>query len=395
MIERTSYIQQLLKMKEKGFIKVLTGVRRSGKSTILNCFKNKLIEDGVLEEQIQMYNFEDLAFSHLLDYKILHDQISDKVLSDKMNYIFLDEIQTVDGFEKTLGSLFLRQNIDLYVTGSNAYMLSGELATLLAGRYVELKVYPLSFAEYYNYKKSENKRAIFEQYLEYGGFPYTTKIEDDQTYKGYIDGIVNTVLVKDVLTRKKMSDATLVEQLARFLTDSSGSLISVKKIADSLTSMGQKTTSDTITNYLSAFQEAYLFYRCDRFDVAGKKYLSINSKYYPVDQSLRTALLGRKRPNFGHRLEAVVYLELLRRGCEVYVGQIGDLEIDFLAQKQGVTEYYQVAYSVLDEATYQREVTTFGKIDDNYRKILLTTDGGKYNDEGIEQINVVDWLLDL
>src|SRR5574337_350123 len=271
-------------------------------------------------------------------------------------------------------------------------MLSGELAPLLSGRYVELKVYPLSFVEFFN-TLAGDKATVFQRYPEFGGFPYATEIPDELTYRDYISGIVNTVLIKDVLQRKQRSDATLVEQLAKYLTDSSGSLVTIKKIADTLTSMGQKTTSDTVSTYLSGFQEAYLFFRADRYDIAGKKYLSINSKYYPVDQSLRKVLLGNKRPNFGHRLEGVVYLELLRRGYQVFIGNIGEFEIDFVAQKNGVTEYYQVSLTVEDDRTYQREVRPFQSIQDNYRKILLTMDNGRYNQEGTEQLNIIDWLL--
>ena len=392
MIRRETYLSDLERLKDKRFIKVLTGVRRSGKSTLLALFQEQLITDQVSQTQIQSYNFEDLALADYLDYRKLYEKITDNLQADQMNYIFLDEIQMVPEFERVLDSLFIKENVDLYVTGSNAYMLSGELATLLSGRYVELKVYPLSFVEFFS-ALGGDKATVFQRYLEFGGFPYATEIPDELTYRDYISGIVNTVLIKDVLQRKQRSDATLVEQLAKYLTDSSGSLVTIKKIADTLTSMGQKTTSDTVSTYLSGFQEAYLFFRADRYDIAGKKYLSINSKYYPVDQSLRKVLLGNKRPNFGHRLEGVVYLELLRRGYQVFVGNIGEFKIDFVAQKNGVTEYYQVSLTVEDDRTYQREVRPFQSIQDNYRKILLTMDNGRYNQEGIEQLNIIDWLL--
>lgn len=392
MIRRETYLSDLERLKDKRFIKVLTGVRRSGKSTLLALFQEQLITDQVSQTQIQSYNFEDLALADYLDYRKLYEKITDNLQADQMNYIFLDEIQMVPEFERVLDSLFIKENVDLYVTGSNAYMLSGELATLLSGRYVELKVYPLSFVEFFS-ALGGDKATVFQRYLEFGGFPYVTEIPDELTYRDYISGIVNTVLIKDVLQRKQRSDATLVEQLAKYLTDSSGSLVTIKKIADTLTSMGQKTTSDTVSTYLSGFQEAYLFFRADRYDIAGKKYLSINSKYYPVDQSLRKVLLGNKRPNFGHRLEGVVYLELLRRGYQVFIGNIGEFEIDFVAQKNGVTEYYQVLLTVEDDRTYQREVRPFQSIQDNYRKILLTMDNGRYNQEGIEQLNIIDWLL--
>jgi len=393
MIVRSDYIERLLKVKDKNIIKVLTGVRRCGKSTILTMFQSKLRNQGIKEEQIQEYNFEDLVFSGLLDYHTLYRSITDKLIEGKMNYLFLDEIQLVSNFERAIDSLFIKDNVDLYITGSNAYMLSGELSTLLSGRYIEMQVYPLSFAEFYQSCEDDRYQA-FQRYLDDGGFPFTTEIRNEQVYKDYVDGIVNTVLMKDVLIRKKRSDTTLVRQIASFLTDTAGNLITIKKIADTLTSFGQKTTSDTVLTYLAAFQEAFLFYRSDRYDVVGKRYLSINSKYYLVDQALRRALLGNKRPNLGHRLENVVYIELKRRGYEIYVGNVGTSEIDFVAIKDGVTEYYQVSLTLADDKVYTREVAPLKEIKDNYRKVLLTQDLGNYNDAGIEQVNILDWLLE-
>jgi predicted AAA+ superfamily ATPase len=392
MIVRSDYIERLLQAKDKNIIKVLTGVRRCGKSTILTMFQSELRNQGIKEEQIQEYNFEDLVFSDLLDYHALYRRITDKLVEGEMNYLFLDEIQLVSNFERAIDSLFIKDNVDLYITGSNAYMLSGELATLLSGRYIEMQVYPLSFAEFYQNFKGDRYQT-FQRYLDNGGFPFTTEIHNEQTYKDYVDGLVNTVLMKDVLNRKKRSDTTLVKQIASFLTETAGSLVTIKKIADTLTSLGQKTTSETVLAYLSAFQEAFLFYRSDRYDVVGKRYLSINSKYYPVDQALRRVLLGSKRPNLGHRLESIVYIELKRRGYEIYVGNIGNLEIDFVAIKDGITEYYQVSLTLTDDKIYTRETAPLKEIKDNYRKILLTQDLGNYNDAGIEQINIVDWLL--
>ncbi|MDR3156877.1 MAG: ATP-binding protein [Lactobacillales bacterium] len=392
MIVRSNYIEKILKTKEKKIIKVLTGVRRCGKSTILTMFQNELKAQGVKEEQIQGYNFEDLAFNDLLNYHSLYDRITSTLIEGKMNYIFLDEIQLVPEFEKAIDSLFIKENVDLYITGSNATMLSGELATLLSGRTIEIQVYPLSFEEFYR-NHEDDKYQAFQHYLDNGGFPFTTEIQDEETYKDYVNGIVNTVLVKDVLSRKKRSDTILVEQIARFLTDITGNFVTIKKIADTLTSLGQKTTSETVLSYIASFQEAFLFYRTDRYDVIGKRYLSINSKYYPVDQALRRALLGSKRPNLGNRLENIVYMELRRRGYEIYVGNVGELEVDFVTIKDGITEYYQVSLTVANDKTYTREALPLKAIKDNYRKILLTQDLGNYNDAGIEQVNVVDWLL--
>ena len=399
MIKRQNYIERLEHVRDKQIIKILTGVRRGGKSTILEMFRENLIADGIEAERIQEYNFEDLSHEDLKDYQKLHETITSKLVPDKMNYIFLDEIQLVTDFEKVLDSLFIRKHVDLYVTGSNAQMLSGELATLISGRYIEMEVYPLSFAEYYSHMEKEgngtDKGQLFGRYLDYGGFPFGIQIADDKTYRDYIDGIINTVLVKDVLARKKLGNATLAKQMAAFLTDVSGNLVTVKKISDTLTSMGQKTTSETVLSYLTGFCEAFLFYQCDRFDVSGKRYLSVNSKYYVVDQALWRALLGSKRPNVGSRLETVTFIELLRRGYEVFVGVVGKCEVDFVAKREGVIEYIQVSASVVDENTYLREVSSLKQINDNYRKILLTMDLGNYNDDGIEQINIIDWLLEV
>ncbi|GMG66130.1 ATP-binding protein [Tetragenococcus halophilus] len=393
MIQRTSYLEKLNRVKDKQIIKVLTGVRRCGKSTILQMFRQQLLDEGIEQSQIIFINFEDLANEKYLDYHELYRYLDNFMDKNQKYYIFLDEIQAVTHFEKVLDSFFIRPNVDLYVTGSNAFMLSGELATLLSGRYIEVRVHPLSFKEYHSAFNGD-LTTDFQNYLNFGGFPFAVQLEDEKTFEDYVDGIVNTVLIKDVLQRKQRSDSALVEQIARFLTDTAGNLITVRKIANTLTSMGEKTTSDTVLSYLPAFLDAYLFYRCDRYDISEKKYLSINSKYYPVDMSLRYALLGTKRVNIGSRLETIVFLELLRRDYEIYVGTIENTEVDFVAIKQGVKEYYQVSYTVVDDETYNREVSALKKIKDDYRKVLLTVDPGYANDEGIEQVNVINWLLD-
>jgi predicted AAA+ superfamily ATPase len=313
-----------------------------------------------------------------------------------MNYIFLDEIQRVESFEKVVDSLHIRKNVDLCITGSNAQMLSGELATLLSGRYVALEVYPLSFAEYATYQKSEtalSPDAAFEQYLRYGGFPYSTRIEDERTLRMYLESVVDTVLIKDIMLRRQRSDAELITRIATFLADSSGSYVTVKKIADTLTSKGRKTTSDTVSNYVDAFHQAYLFYKAPRLDIAGKRYLVTNSKYYPADPGIRFALLGNKRPNRGYLLEGLVYLELRRRGFDVYVGTLPNSEVDFAAHLGGEALYVQVSTSLNDENVRRREMSALKSISDNYPKLILTEDKGSYDDEGIRQMNIIDWLL--
>lgn len=392
MIPRLTYLTRLEQVRDKQIIKVLTGVRRAGKSTILTMYQAWLKEHGVHPNQIQAINFEDLAFSELKDYEKLYAHLNTRLVPDQMNYLFLDEIQNVPQFEKVIDSLFIKPNVDLYITGSNAFLLSGELATLLTGRYLEIPVFPLSFAEIY--QNDANPHQAFETYLTRGGFPFALDLTDETSYQSYIDGIINTVLIKDILARRERGNATLLRHLAQFLVDTAGNLVNPNKIAGYLTSKGLRTSAVTINSYLTSLTEAFLFYQCNRYDLNGKKYLTTNAKYYPVDPALRQALLGSRRPNLGSRLETIVYLELKRRGYQILVGTLGAKEIDFIATKNGVREYYQVSQTVQDEATYQREVRGFEEINDNYRKILLTMDAGHYNDQGIEQLNVVDWLLD-
>ncbi len=393
MVPRPAYLKELDSLRDKQIIKILTGVRRCGKSTILQLYQQQLLSEGIQKDQIQMLNFEDLGLAKITNYLDLYKHIEAKLLPNKMNYIFLDEIQDIPHFEKALDSLFIKKNVDLYITGSNAFMLSGELATLLSGRYIEIPVYPFSFKEFRQTTPELSKSESFARYLDNGGFPFATELKDDNTYFSYIQGIVNTVLIKDILSRVERGNAKLLEEIAAFLTDVSGSLITPTKIANTLTSSGLKTSSITVMSYLDRLTNAYLFYQCNRYDISGKKYLQINSKYYPVDPALRRALLGQKRPNMGSRLENIVYLELKRRGYEVYVGTLGTKEVDFVAIHDGIKEYYQVSLTVQGEKTYQREIAPFLKIKDNYPKILLTEDSGNYDDNGIEQKNVIDWLL--
>lgn len=393
MLPRPKYIDKLNKLRDKQIIKVLTGVRRSGKSTILKLYQEQLLKAGVKQEQIQVLNFEDLGLATITDYLKLYQYIDQRLIPDKMNYIFLDEIQDIPHFEKAIDSLFIKQNVDLYVTGSNAFMLSGELATLLAGRYIEIPVYPFSFKEFLSSVPELSHQEAFNRYLERGGFPFATELEDENTYLSYIQGIINTVLVKDILARMQRGNTTLLEHIAAFLTDTNGNLITPTKVANVLSNNGVKATSATVMAYIEKLVDSYLFYRCDRYDIAGKKYLQINNKYYMVDPSLRRALLGQKRPNMGNRLEGIIYLELIRRGYEVYVGNLGKKEVDFVAIRDGIREYYQVSLTVQNEKTYQREIAPFLEIKDNYPKILLTEDPGSYDDNGISQVNVIDWLL--
>ena len=392
MVKRHQYLEKLKKLKDMQIIKVVTGFRRCGKSTLLLQFQEYLKECGVLDQQIISINFEKLEFEHLLDYKALYSYITERLCPDKTTYIFLDEIQLVDGYQKAVDSLFVKDNVDLYITGSNAQMLSGELATLLSGRFIEIEMLPLSFAEFYELVGGD-RRDVWKRYFTNGGLPYTAYINDEEILHDYLLGIYNTVLLKDVVERKKVQDVALLKSVIRFLFDNIGNIVSSKKISDSLVSYGRKTTSVTVENYIESLSEAYVVYEANRYDVKGKQHLKSLEKYYVVDIGLRKLLLGSKNSDIGHTLENIVYLELIRRGFDVCIGKIDDLEIDFIAEKDGNKEYYQVSASVLDPATFEREITPLKKIPDNYPKYIITMDDITSNNEGIRQVNIIDFLL--
>ena len=393
MVNRKEYLEKLKKLKDKQMIKVVTGVRRCGKSTLLKQFRDYLMNEcGVTQEQIIFINFEDLAYEHLLDYKALYQYITERLCENKKNYIFLDEIQAVSNFQKTVDSLFIKDNVDLYITGSNAYLLSGELATLLSGRYVEISILPLSFAEYYELVGG-NKRDAWQNYFKCGGFPYAASLEEDDIRTDYLRGIYHTVLLKDIVARKKVQDVMLLESVVKFLFDNIGNIVSSKKISDSLVSNGRKTTSATIENYIEALTESFILYKTNRYDVKGKQHLKSLEKYYLVDVGLRRLLLGDKNADIGHILENIVYLELIRRGYKVAIGKIGDLEIDFIAEYNGEKIYYQVAASVLSPETFSREIAPLQKVTDNYPKFIISMDEISINEDGIKQINIIDFLM--
>ena len=393
MVNRKEYLEKLKKLKDKQIIKVVTGVRRCGKSTLLKQFRDYLMNEcGVTQEQIIFINFEDLAYEHLLDYKALYQYITDRICENKKNYIFLDEIQAVGNFQKTVDSLFIKDNVDLYITGSNAHLLSGELATLLSGRYVEISILPLSFAEYYELVGG-NKRDAWQNYFKCGGFPYAANLEEDDIRTDYLRGIYHTVLLKDIVARKKVQDVMLLESVVKFLFDNIGNIVSSKKISDSLVSNGRKTTSATIENYIEALTESFILYKTNRYDVKGKQHLKSLEKYYLVDVGLRRLILGDKNADIGHILENIVYLELIRRGYKVAIGKIGDLEIDFIAEYNGEKIYYQVAASVLSPETFSREIAPLQKVTDNYPKFIISMDEISINEDGIKQINIIDFLM--
>lgn len=393
MVQRKQYMEKLKKLKDKKIIKVVTGIRRCGKSTLLLLFRQYLKECGVEDAQIVAVNFEDVASEPLLDYKKLHQYVTDRLVPGKMTYVFLDKVQNVRQFQKAVDSLFIKDHVDLYITGSNANILSGELATLLSGRYIEISMLPLSFAEYFELIGGD-KRNAWNAYYRNGGFPYAAAIEDEDIRKDYIAGIYNTVLLKDIVTRKRISDIPLLESVIKFLFDNIGNIVSSKKISDSLTSYGRKTTSVTVENYIDALTEAFVLYKAGRYDVKGKQYLKSLEKYYLVDISLRRLLLGDKNTDIGHILENIVYLELIRRGYAVTIGKVDDKEIDFIAETGGDKIYYQVSASVLDPATFAREIEPLKKANDHYPKFILSMDEMPMGEDGIKQVNIVDFLLE-
>lgn len=398
MIERTEYLDKLKKFKDKDLIKVITGIRRCGKSTLFELFINYLRENGVEDDQIIKINLEDVDFN-FKDYKELYDYVNKKIDSKKQYYVFLDEVQNVFEFQKAVDSLYIKKNVDVYITGSNAYLLSGELATLLSGRYIEIKMLPLSFKEYLSaFNNSDKSRyEYFLDYMRNGGMPGNISIlkDDPKDLDTYLEGIFTTIVYKDIITRNNITDKMLLESVLKFIFDSIGSPISTKKISDTLTSRGMSTSNHTVENYISAFVESFLIYKAERFDVKGKNLLARDYKYYVVDQGLRSYLLGKKAgSDMGHILENIVYLELLRRGYKVYVGKVDDLEVDFVCENRDGLKYYQVALSVRDEKVLERELKSLQKTGDHYPKYLITLDMDLESDyDGITKINVIDWLL--
>ena len=398
MIERTEYLEKLKKFKDKDLIKVITGIRRCGKSTLFELFIKYLKENGISDDQIIKINLEDISFN-FADYKELYDYVNEQIDSDRQYYVFLDEVQNVPKFQKAVDSLYIKKNVDVYITGSNAYLLSGELATLLSGRYIEIKMLPLSFKEYLSAFNNTDK-SRYEYFLDYmrnGGMPGNIPILQDNPndLDTYLEGIFTTIVYKDVITRNNINDKMLLESVLKFIYDSIGSPISTKKISDTLTSKGMSTSNHTVERYISAFIESFLVYKAERFDVKGKNLLARDYKYYAVDSGLRSYLLGKRADSdMGHILENIVYLELLRRGYKVYVGKVDDLEIDFVAKNRDGLKYYQVALTVRDEKVLERELRSLQKTGDHYPKYLITLDLDLESDyDGIKKINVIDWLL--
>ena len=398
MITRETYLQTLRSYRDKDLIKVVTGIRRCGKSTLLAMYQQELLDSGVNSSHIQAINFEKPEHTVTLDWRAIYNSIVTKLVRDSRNYIFLDEIQNIPEFEHLANGLFVHPDIDLYITGSNAYFLSSKLATVLTGRYIEIKMLPLSFKEYvsaFNDDKSLEKR--FTDYIEYGSFPYVAELlaTDTAEIEKYLAGIYDTALYKDILAKLQPEDATKIENVTHFMFDNIGNITSPSKISHTLTSMNQKVSHPTVDSYLQALTDCFVLYPVSRYDIRGKKLLQTLNKYYVVDTGLRTMLLGRGHiSDRGHILENIVFLELLRRNQNVWIGKENANEIDFIVRtKHGYTEYYQVAETMLGEETRQRELRPLNNIADHNQKFIITMDHGEYSYDGIKQVNVIDWLL--
>lgn len=396
MIQRPEYLKELKKFKDKELIKVITGIRRCGKSTLLEMYKKMLVEDGISSDQIININLEDLQYNFIENYMDLYNYINNNLQKNKKNYIFIDEIQKIPEFQKVADSLYINKNVDLYITGSNANLLSSELSTLLTGRYVEIKMLPLSFKEYKEAFNIEDLEELYKKYISMGSFPYATKLEENEIGK-YLGSLYNDVIIKDVMIRKGITDEAMLKSVANFALDNIGNLISTNSIANTMTSDGRSINVRTVEKYLEGFIESFFLYKANRYDIKGKQYLKTGEKYYVSDLGLRYFMLGRKVGDRGHILENVVYLELLRRGYDVYIGKVDDFEVDFVAIDSTGKRYVQVCETLKDNENkiLTRELNSLQKINDNYEKIILTMDKIPLsNEEGIVVRNVLEWLID-
>ena len=398
LLQRKEYLDKLITFRDKQIIKIVTGIRRCGKSTLLRLYQDWLKAQGVSENQIISINFEDMDYEELTDYKKLYAYLKECLVRDKMTYIFLDEIQHVDNFPKVVDSLYIKEKVDIYMTGSNAYMLSSEIATLISGRYVQIEMLPLSFREYMESTGSMDDRGVkYTEYLENSSFPFTLELKGHpDEIRDYLEGLYNTIVVKDIVNRKRITDTMMLKSVLRFVFDNIGNPLSSKKIADTMTSDGRKIDVKTVEKYLEALSESYIIYQAKRYNIKGKQYLKTLEKYYVVDIGLRFMLFGSRQVDAGHILENVIYLELLRRGYDVYVGKIDTFEVDFVAQNRKGTAYFQVALTARDEKTLERELRPLQAIRDHYPKVLLTMDEDpEAQYDGIRRLNARDWLLGL
>lgn len=399
MIIRKEYINYLIKFKDMDLIKVVTGVRRCGKSTLFMQYIDYLKQNGINDDHIIFVNMEDMKYEKLSNYKNLYNYINEKIIDNGKYYILLDEIQNAGKYEKAVDSLLIKGNCDIYITGSNAYMLSGELATLLSGRYIEIKMLPLSFKEYASYYKNDNNgyEELFNKYINSSSFPYSINFKEEIILTNYLEDIYNSIIVKDISMRIQKIDISLLNRIVKFMFDSVGSILSINNIANKLTSSGYKIDNKTVSKYLTVLTDSMLLYKVERYNVKGKNILSSLEKYYAVDIGIRNIKLGRRYTDLGHIIENIVFLELIKRKYEVYIGVMQDDEIDFTVFKNGNTEYYQVTLSLMDKNVMERETKSLKNIHDNYPKYILTLDkiGINTNNDGIRHINLIDWLLEI
>ena len=393
MIERNEYLEKLKKWKDKDLIKVITGIRRCGKSTLFELYINYLKSIDIDNNHIISINLEN-PDNEFNSYKELYQFVKNQIVDQNQYYIFLDEVQNVPDFQKAVDGLYIMKNVDVYITGSNAYLLSGELATLLTGRYIEIKMYPLSFKEYVSYYEKPVTERLYLDYVNRSSFPYALKLEDESEIDDYLDALYNTIILKDIAQRKKISDTSMLKTVAKFMFDNIGNCLSIKKIADTLTSDGRSISVHTVESYLEALTECFIFNKVPRFDIKGKQFLQSGEKYYATDVTMRYAILGRRNIDAGHILENIVYLELIRRGYKVYIGKTSEKEIDFIAENKEGFIYFQVAYTTREKSTLERELKPLQNINDHYPKYILTMDVDPISDfDGIRKINVLDWLV--
>lgn len=398
MIIREKYLNRMISAKDMEFIKVITGVRRSGKSTLMLMFKDYLLKNNINEENIIHMNFESAIFDNIKNYKDLYNYVKDRIKKDKV-YLLLDEVQNIESWERAINSFQVDFDIDIYITGSNAYLLSSELSTLLSGRYIEIKMYPLSFSEYliFNNYNKDNIDEKFNEYLKYGGLPAITLIKNnDEFVLSYLNDIYNTIVKKDIIDRNNIKDTALLENILKYLSNNIGSSISASKISDYLNSnkIVLKCNHQTIDNYLNMLEKSFIMYKANRTDIKSKSLLKTLGKYYISDCGIRNIILGFRNINEGNLLKNIVYLELLRRGYRVNIGKTNDYEVDFVAENPNEIKYYQVSQSLVNDDVRNRKLRSLENIEDNYEKIILTMDKSINKDyNGIKVINIIDWLL--
>jgi len=400
MIQRVHYMERLKSFKDNKLIKVITGLRRCGKSTLLQLFKQDLLESGIPHNHIIDINFELMAYDDVREYRRFYKLVKEMIPSPGKCYLLLDEVQQVKQWEKAINSLSVETDVDIYITGSNAYMLSSDISTLLSGRYVEIKMLPLSFKEYLLFDHLPADMSVedkFNNYLKYGCLPTVTTLpQEDSTINEFLRGIFNTVIVKDVVARSNNRDVELLEKILRYIISNTGNIISSNKISGFLSSQGKSESvkSSTIASYLATLEKAYIIYQANRFDIKVKEQLKTLSKYYVTDTGIRNMLMGYSDSDMGHVLETVVYFELLRRGYEVFIGKWYDKEVDFLAIRQNTRKYYQVTLSLINDSVKSREIAPLAAINDNYEKIILSMDKTYITDhQGILFRNIIDFLL--